>query len=585
VTHRPLLIVLGVACAAFGAFAVLRPFASLRVLVAVVVAGMLLSAITAIAASRRASSRWPALLGGSAWLVAAVVVVAWPHVTTRVLAFVVGVALIVDGILDALAGIRGGTDRRAAAVIGGAASVVFGILALVWPDVTVLVVTVVFGARLVLFGLRLAWSAWRQSSSSLRPSTHLVGAVAALVVALALAGVSVRINGAEPVVDAFYDTPDDMPAEPGALLRQEEFTRRIPDGARAWRILYTTTRADGVPALASGIVVVPAEVGAEPPPVIAWAHGTTGVARRCAPSLLPDPWAAGALFVLDRVLEQGWALVATDYIGLGSEGGHPYLVGQPAGRSVLDAVRAARQLEDLDLAEETVVWGHSQGGGAALWTGIIAPDYAPDVDVVGVAALAPASDLVALMDTLGHMTGGSVFASYALAGYANSYADVAVSEYVRPAARTTFEETVDRCLNASALASILSSVAVGMDMFNGDLSSGPLVARLEENLPAAAIVAPLLLAQGSTDGLIVPDVQSDYVAERCAAGYDVDYRTYPGLGHVPLVETGSPLIPELFAWTADRFAGAEPAPASCHLTQQMRGAERIQSGVTGRRVG
>lgn len=127
-----------------------------------------------------------------------------------------------------------------------------------------------------------------------------------------------------------------------------------------------------------GVVVAPAQPGEEPLPVIAWVHGTTGSARTCAPSVLKDPFGAGAFFALDQVIDHGWALVATDYIGLGTEGLHPYLIGQGEARSVLDAVRAAHQVEAVDLADQTIVWGHSQGGHAALWTGMLAPTYAPD---------------------------------------------------------------------------------------------------------------------------------------------------------------------------------------------------------------
>jgi tRNA-dihydrouridine synthase len=88
-------------------------------------------------------------------------------------------------------------------------------------------------------------------------------------------------------------------------------------------------------------VVAPADRGSEPAEVIAWAHGTTGVDETCAPTVLEDPFESGAFFALDRVLEEGWTLVASDYVGLGTSGPHPYLIGEGEGRSVLDAVRAA----------------------------------------------------------------------------------------------------------------------------------------------------------------------------------------------------------------------------------------------------
>jgi pimeloyl-ACP methyl ester carboxylesterase len=100
-----------------------------------------------------------------------------------------------------------------------------------------------------------------------------------------------------------------------------------------------------------------------------------------------------------------------DYVGLGVDAPHPYLIGQPEGRSVLDAVRAAHQLDGVELEDRTVVWGHSQGGHAALWAGALAPTYAPDVNVIGVAALAPASDLLGLVDNLATITGGTIFAA------------------------------------------------------------------------------------------------------------------------------------------------------------------------------
>lgn len=566
----------GVVCAVVGAVLVFRPFESLTVLLVVVATGSFVMGLSSLASSRHAPHAWPNVAAAVLWIVVGVSVLAWPDMTIRALALVVGVALIVGGVLDVAAGLRGSVDERLAALIGGVASVIFGVLALAWPSVTVLVIAVVFGFRLVVFGFRLAWSAFadrhgiaQDNEAPSRPGRlrrfgHLVVAVVALVVALGLAGVSAKLNEGEPVVDSFYDTPSGVPSEPGQLLRAEPFTRSIPGDAQAWRILYTTTRADGVPAMASAIVVVPSAAAPDGGfPVIALAHGTTGVDRTCAPSVLADPFAAGAFFALDQVIDHGWALVATDYVGLGTAGGHPYLVGEPEGRSVLDSVRAARQLTDVELADETVVWGHSQGGGAALWTGQLAAGYAPDDHVIGVAALAPASDVVGLADNLRTATGGSIFASYLLAGYANAYPDVSIGDYVNPAARASFDAVVGRCLaEPSALLSAIGAVTLGDKVFSTDLASGALLTRLQQNVPTGRIDAPLFIAQGAADSLVIPAVQADYVAARCADSQPIDYRTYPGLDHVPLVEPDSPLLPDLFQWTQDRFDD-KPATPTC----------------------
>jgi pimeloyl-ACP methyl ester carboxylesterase len=239
----------------------------------------------------------------------------------------------------------------------------------------------------------------------LRRVTTVVASGLALLLSLALAGVSAWLHAGEPTVDAFYTALTPVPSTPGRLLRAEVFTRGVPAGSQAWRILYTTTRDVGQPAVASALVVVKKDRPVSPRPVIAWAHGTTGIASRCAPSVLKEPFTSGAMPAFEKVLDNGWAVVATDYVGLGTKGPHPYLIGQGEARSVLDAVRAAHQLSGLSLQNRTVVWGHSQGGGAALWTGILAPTYAPDTHVIGVAALSPASDLSGMASNLAKVPG------------------------------------------------------------------------------------------------------------------------------------------------------------------------------------
>ncbi|MHA7618945.1 lipase family protein [Cellulosimicrobium cellulans] len=579
-------VVLGAAATALGAAVVLRPFASLAVLVVAVVAAFVVLGLVELVGDGGTTpdARGPRALRvvrGLLFLALAVAVLVWPAPTIGVVALLVGVGLVIAGVLDVVDGVRSsGTDRWARVAVG-AASVLLGGLALVWPDVTVLVVAVVLGVRLVLLGVRLLVAGVRRARAARRPPdpvaapsrrsrsgrrgpAALVGAVLAFVAAAGLTGVSVAVQRAAPHADAFYDAPDAPPDEPGSLLRAEPFTRQIPDGATAWRILYTTTLDEGEPTVASGLVVVPDGVGTDrgaPPPVVAWAHGTTGYARGCAPSVLDEPFESGAFFLLDDVLARGWALVATDYAGLGTAGPHPYLVGQGEARSVLDAVRAARALDDATLGEQTVVWGHSQGGHAALWTGAVAPAYAPDVPLAGVAALAPASDLTAMVSHLENVPGGSVFASYVVAAYDAAYPDADAIEAVRPGARLVVHEMASRCLSEpGALVSVAEALSMDQPLWTTDPTDGALGERLAENVPTGAVEAPLLVAQGASDPLVLPSTQDAYVGERCAAGQPVDYRTYEGRDHVGLVQADSPLAPDLVRWTEARLAGEPPTP-------------------------
>ena len=572
---------LAIALIVIGGWLTLRPMASLAALLFLIVVGLLVAGLVELlapaddAAEEDARRRRFRLLRGIAYVLGAVAVVAFTGLGVRVVIIAVGVSLIVGGVLDLLEARESGGVERWNSALGGLASIAFGALALLWPDVSVILIGVFFGIRLILLGGRLLGRSVARArgrdedrdaaprSSGWRPWLRLAGNALAVLLAVTLVLTSFVIRRGAPEPDEFYTAPADVPAEPGRLLKAEPYTREIPQGASAWRILYTTTRDEGQPAVASGLVVVPTDRADDRIPVIAWAHGTTGAAPGCAPTVI-DPFEAGAFFNIDAVLENGWAFVATDYVGLGTESPHPYLIGQGEGRSVLDSIRAARELEDVDLGEQTVVWGHSQGGHAALWTGMLAPSYAPDLQIEGVAALAPASNLPGLIDNLGNVTGGELFASFVIDSYAAIYDDVTYAEYVRPGAQPIVRQMSQRCLAdiRSTLVSVGTIMALDRTIWNGDPNRGALAQRLEENTPAGPIEAPLLIGQGAADQLVVRPAQDAFVEARCAEGQQVDYRVYEGRDHVPLVEPDSPAIPELVEWTQARLQG-EPVEDTC----------------------
>ncbi|MFN8632873.1 MAG: alpha/beta fold hydrolase [Chloroflexota bacterium] len=363
--------------------------------------------------------------------------------------------------------------------------------------------------------------------------------------------------------DGFYNPPAAVPVTPGALLRSEPFTRGVPASAEAWRILYTTTRDARTPALASAVVLASAHRPDGPRPVIAWAHGTTGVVQGCGPSLLDEYLVSGGLPALDQIVAQGWVLVATDYAGLGTAEPAPFLIGEGEARSVLDAVRAARQLDGVSLENRVIVWGHSQGGHAALWTGAVATSYAPDVDIVGVAALAPASDLVALVEAAQDTPIGEILSAYIVSAYSQVYGDVRFEEMVRPGARLLARDIAGRCLaGREALLSVVEAMLLGGPIFSADPTTGALAERLAENTPRKRVNSPLLIAQGEADQLVLPSVQQRFVTERCVDGQSLEYRTYGGQDHMGLVSQGSALTGELVAWTHARLAGMPP-PSGC----------------------
>ena len=198
---------------------------------------------------------------------------------------------------------------------------------------------------------------------------------------------------------AFYKPPKPLPAgKHGALIWARKLTGR--GGAQGRRrqpaaALPLDRRRRARRSRCPGPLAIPK--GKAPKggwPVISWAHGTTGIADQCAPSRdgANQLIVSYAYPLLQRWLKAGYAVVRTDYEGLGTPGDHPYLIGRSEGDSVLDAVRAARKL-DKRLGKRVVIAGHSQGGQSALFAASLAPKYTPDLKVRGTVAFAPVSHL------------------------------------------------------------------------------------------------------------------------------------------------------------------------------------------------
>lgn len=380
-------------------------------------------------------------------------------------------------------------------------------------------------------------------------------------VALALVALSGALDTSPVPVHAPDSATRKLPTTPGRLLHSEAFTRTMPPSLQAWRIVYSSTANDGRIVAASALVLAP-RGRSGPRPVVLWEHGTTGVATRCGPSLLPVPFSGGVMNLVEAAAQRGWVVVAPDYLGMGVAGPPSYLLGTPEARSALDAVRAARRLRPAELGSETVVWGHSQGGGAALWTGIEASRYAPEVQITGVAALAPASDLVGLA---AHESGtfGALLTAYALDSYSRAYPDIKLSAFVRPAALPRVEAIAARCTDEpEQILAAASTLLSGQSLLATSLVGGPLRVRLEQNSPTSTFDAPTFIGQGLSDSVVDPAVQRRFVARLCAAGQRIEYRTYPGRDHLSVIEEGSPLVPDLLTWSEARFRGAS-APSNC----------------------
>jgi pimeloyl-ACP methyl ester carboxylesterase len=361
--------------------------------------------------------------------------------------------------------------------------------------------------------------------------------------------------------DAFYDPPSDMSRRPGALLRSEPLKDVIlPAGIRGWRILYATTVDDSTPATAVATVFAPTDPLAGPRPVVAWEHATTGLLQKCMPSLLLVP--TKGIPWRDRIVMDGWVVVATDYSFAEKGGPHPYLIGEGEARATLDSVRAARQISELTLDKRMVVWGYSQGGHAALWTGIAGPRYAPDLEILGVAAIAPAANIKNILAMNVEMD--KRFGPYLALSYSRFYPDITFEQAVRPEALDAARQIVSLCdfvppkdaERIEALAATFDGPALATS------SNKALQARLEQNTPDRRIQAPVIIAQGLSDTVVPSSTTDAYVEERCAAGQPLEYWTFAGRDHLTIFQRGTPLEEPLIEWTTARFAN-KPQATGC----------------------
>jgi acetyl esterase/lipase len=344
-------------------------------------------------------------------------------------------------------------------------------------------------------------------------------------------------------------------AAPGRLLAAEPMAV-TPAGIQAWRIRYETSDGRGAIRQVTGIVAGPREA---PPaaarPVIAWSHGTWGVAERCAPSLSPKVLEDTP--GLKEAVATGYVVVAPDYPGLGSAGAHPYLVGADTAQSVLDAVRAARAIPGAAAGSRAVVWGESQGGHAALWTGALVRRYAPDVELLGVAAAAPPTDLARNLAQAADPASRAMLASFTGWSWSRHFGaplDVFGKKPIQSIMLRLAENNCIELGKTPRLGTILGVAAVQRQVGRVQLDRVQPWGRLlrQNSVPISGIDAPVLIVQGEADRLVAPAVTRDYARRACRTGMRLRYLSLPAAGHVDVTRTS---VKERLDWIGARFAG------------------------------
>ncbi|MBE2318995.1 alpha/beta fold hydrolase [Solirubrobacter sp. CPCC 204708] len=369
----------------------------------------------------------------------------------------------------------------------------------------------------------------------------IAGIVAAAFLCFAGTPASQAAVDKGPAGLAFYTPPETLPkGTHGTPIWVRGLTGKAKlTSAKSNRLLlYLGQQTSGHDTAISGTVHVPK--GKAPRggwPIVTWAHGTIGIADACAPSRVGMP-AQYDHKLLNTWLKAGYAVVRTDYEGLGTPTTHPYLIGVSEGRAVLDMVRGARKL-DRSLGKRVVIAGHSQGGHAALWAGALAGRWTPELDVRGTLALAPASHLgeqAALLGALtapGPLTG---LAAMIVRGVDVDRPALNAASLLSDRARVLFPQVDEVCLSDLTEGDSFGGLAPS-ELLRPDGNLAPVIGALNENDPETLKIrsGPVQIEQGTTDTTVLPLFTNQLVPKLKAGGANVTYKTYTGVDHAGAV--------------------------------------------------
>jgi pimeloyl-ACP methyl ester carboxylesterase len=371
---------------------------------------------------------------------------------------------------------------------------------------------------------------------------------------------------------AFYQAPSPGPGtRPGQVIWMRRFD--APAGSRGYQMLYWSTDVRGKLIAVSGAVVVPTRRPDPPPKIVAWAHATNGLGDSCAPSRGFRAGYGGDKQVAAMAVRSGNVFVETDYQGLGTPGDSTYIVGQSEGRNVLDSIRAAAWLTGMS-DPIAVVIGHSQGGGAALFTAEMQPTYAPDIKLVGAVGVASPGPLTQLAATLD----GGKYSGYtlmAIEGFVTAYPELRpLLRQLTPRGRQALAQIGDKCAGE-----ILSSLAGTKQAALGTskvIAAPAFRARLAENSAGrVATRVPILLVAGEADDTIPVDNSRALLSLYCALETPVEARFVAGAGHVDVLGAE---IQGIATWSLDRLRGSKPTNSCPSRLPQPRPSPQGRQG-------
>lgn len=396
----------------------------------------------------------------------------------------------------------------------------------------------------------------------MRVRNACAAALTALLVPLVGPGIANATGYSDPF---FHPAPT---GEPGDVLKtRKDFLPHFP-GSDVDQMVFRSTDSHGEPTTGAATLIRPPGMRNDAP-IFTYDHFINSLAADCQPTAAfrnPDPEAqlvGVSMMVTNLALARGWAVLLPDHEGLDAAYGSNIL----GGHITLDAIRAATSPQYRTAHSQAAVVGYSGGSGPAYFAGSRQPEYAPDVNLAGVAAGGFPADYVDQIEFGFRGNGphpGAAVATIAALGLSREYPEMDLPAKFNDAGRAFANGIAGACtqslLGAGGQIGNLSQVTdMSKDELLGDPTIRDVMSR-ESAVNAPDPRAPLYLWQSRNDGLIPFEPVRRTAGQACAAGTPTMLSQGSGTDHITAAAAE---IPAVLDWVGGRFAGA-PAPSNCH---------------------